>query len=106
MRKIDESKDSEDEEDEAVLAALQGSEAQVHVIMVNYFDCFLNGIYDCTELFACVYVCIILYYILLICILLDKHENTLTRKHAHSVYTHTCMNTYIHTHHYTSFHHT
>ena len=105
MRKIDESKDSEDEEDEAVLAALQGSEAQVHVIMVNYFDCFLNGIYDCTELFACVYVCIILYYIL-ICILLDKHENTLTRKHAHSVYTHTCMNTYIHTHHYTSFHHT
>lgn len=59
VRKIDESKDSEDEEDEAVLAALQGSEAQVHVIMVNYFDCFLNGIYDCTELFACVYVCIV-----------------------------------------------
>jgi hypothetical protein len=62
--------------------------------MVNYFDCFLNGIYDCTELFACVYVCIILYYIL-ICILLEKHENTLTRKHTHTVYTH--IHVWIHT---------
>ena len=37
-------------------------------------------------------------YCILICILLEKHENTLTRKHTHTQCIHTYMYDYIHSH--------